>query len=685
MTRHLLKVGIVCVLLVAVSLSFAQSIPTWQPWTAYTAGTLVTFNGTTYKCLQSHTSQPGWEPPNVPALWQAVTNACSAVPSVPSGLKASPTAGTSTSLSWSASSVGANCGAPRYTVFENGASIASNLTGTSFAISGLSASTTYSFTVLATDAAGTSAQSAAVTVNGCQAPMIPPVPAGLKASGTTSTSTTLSWSPSNVGSCGPVTYTVLKNGSAVVNNLSSTSFMATGLSPATTYSFTLAASDSAGTSAQSAPLSVTTSPACNSVPGAVSGLTGSATQTSVALNWTAASVAANCAVTGYTVKNVTTGAVSNVTGTSAVLTGLAPTTSYTFSVAANDQAGAGPSASITVKTSSSGGGGSRRLLAGYWHDFDNGTGFIPLRNVPAAYDIIVVAFATPGSGTANITFSVFSAETDAQFISDIAFLHSQGKKVLLSIGGGASPTIALNSSADAQTFVNSVSGLIRKYGFDGIDIDIENHNLFLNSGDNDVTHPTTPVVVNLITALNQLAAQFGPSFMLTIAPETFYVQEGYNYPTTPAYLPVIYGTRNALSYLWVQEYNSGPIMALDNQFYNMGGADFIVATEEMVMSGFPIGRNPADFFPGVPQQKVMLGVPSFVDAGNGFVDNATLERALNYLIKGQSFGGTYVLRNPAGYPNMRGVMTWSINWDVFGGQVFSGGMRSYLNSLPPVQ
>src|SRR5260370_442559 len=73
MKRHLLEVGIACVLLVLVSVSFAQTIPTWQPWTAYTAGTLVTFNGTTYKCIQSHTSQPGWEPPNVPALWGLVS------------------------------------------------------------------------------------------------------------------------------------------------------------------------------------------------------------------------------------------------------------------------------------------------------------------------------------------------------------------------------------------------------------------------------------------------------------------------------------------------------------------------------------------------------------------------------------------------------------------------------------
>ncbi len=28
------------------------------------------YEGTTYKCLQSHTTQTGWEPPNVPALWE---------------------------------------------------------------------------------------------------------------------------------------------------------------------------------------------------------------------------------------------------------------------------------------------------------------------------------------------------------------------------------------------------------------------------------------------------------------------------------------------------------------------------------------------------------------------------------------------------------------------------------------
>ena len=46
---------------------------TWQPWTSYKVGDEVTYNGITYVCIQAHTSEPGWEPPNVPALWKPVS------------------------------------------------------------------------------------------------------------------------------------------------------------------------------------------------------------------------------------------------------------------------------------------------------------------------------------------------------------------------------------------------------------------------------------------------------------------------------------------------------------------------------------------------------------------------------------------------------------------------------------
>ena len=50
-----------------------NSRPAPGEWTypvAYAVGDLVTYQGTTYKCLQAHTSQAGWTPSAVPALWQ---------------------------------------------------------------------------------------------------------------------------------------------------------------------------------------------------------------------------------------------------------------------------------------------------------------------------------------------------------------------------------------------------------------------------------------------------------------------------------------------------------------------------------------------------------------------------------------------------------------------------------------
>ena len=39
---------------------------------AYTVGDVVTYEGVEYECTQGHTSQPGWTPPAVAALWQPV-------------------------------------------------------------------------------------------------------------------------------------------------------------------------------------------------------------------------------------------------------------------------------------------------------------------------------------------------------------------------------------------------------------------------------------------------------------------------------------------------------------------------------------------------------------------------------------------------------------------------------------
>jgi chitin-binding protein len=41
----------------------------WQPYVAFPVGANVVHNGRQYRCVQAHTSQPGWEPDRAPALW----------------------------------------------------------------------------------------------------------------------------------------------------------------------------------------------------------------------------------------------------------------------------------------------------------------------------------------------------------------------------------------------------------------------------------------------------------------------------------------------------------------------------------------------------------------------------------------------------------------------------------------
>lgn len=49
-----------------------ELFPLWAADTAYEAGVRVRYSGKLYRCEQAHTSQSGWEPPAVPALWTEV-------------------------------------------------------------------------------------------------------------------------------------------------------------------------------------------------------------------------------------------------------------------------------------------------------------------------------------------------------------------------------------------------------------------------------------------------------------------------------------------------------------------------------------------------------------------------------------------------------------------------------------
>jgi chitinase len=306
-------------------------------------------------------------------------------------------------------------------------------------------------------------------------------------------------------------------------------------------------------------------------------------------------------------------------------------------------------------------------LIGYWHNWNDGNApYLELSQVDPRYTLIEVSFAVPLPGTTyDMTFS--PAETaPATFIADVAALQAQGKKVLISIGG-ANATVHLDSDVQRDVFVSSMLGILDTYGFDGIDIDLEGASVAITGG--TIAAPTDARIIRLIDAVNSIAEQYesvnGVAMMLTMAPETAYVQGGQSAygGIWGAYLPLIDALRDRLDILQVQLYNSGSMYGIDGAIYTQGTADFIVSQTEALLQGFQSGGG---FFAPLPPEKVAIGLPACpLAAGGGYVTPAVLAQAVDYLRGTGPQPGSY--QRVATYPTLRGLMTWSINWDAVPG------------------
>ncbi|MFL0078842.1 glycosyl hydrolase family 18 protein [Tenacibaculum maritimum] len=328
---------------------------------------------------------------------------------------------------------------------------------------------------------------------------------------------------------------------------------------------------------------------------------------------------------------------------------------------------------------------SEKILVGYWHNFNNGAAIPKLREVATDWDVICVAFAEPVVGsTSKMTFAPYEiyGGNKQEFIDDITFLQERGQKVLISIGG-ANAMVHLETEEDKEAFVSSMTDIIRTYGFDGLDIDLEGSSLSLDQGDMDFEKPVTPAIVNLIAATKEIRAfTGGANFILSMAPETAYVQGGYgSYKGIfGAYLPVINGLRDELTYIHVQHYNTGSMFGKDGKIYQPGTADFHVAMAEMLITGFPIAQTGL-FFPGLREEQVLIGLPSTVQAaGSGYTSEFIVQQAMDYLVKGTEYANS-TYKTSKIYPKFRGIMTWSINWDLTNNSSFSKSHRSYLNGV----
>lgn len=304
-------------------------------------------------------------------------------------------------------------------------------------------------------------------------------------------------------------------------------------------------------------------------------------------------------------------------------------------------------------------------LIGYWHNWNDGAApYLPLDQIDPRYNVVAVSFAEPVVGSGHAMSFSPSGNSVAEFIAHVAQLRETGKVVSISIGGANAP-VHLDTDQERDEFVTSMIGIIDTYGFNGMDIDLEGSSVSITGG--TIAMPVDPTIVRLIDAIASIMAAYRAEndlkLFLTMAPETAYVQGGMSAfgALWGAYLPVIHALRDSIDVLQVQLYNSGSMFGLDGALYMQGTADFMVSQTEAVIQGFSTAGG---IFEGLRPDQVAVALPACANAaGGGYADTAVVFDAVRYLLGLGPQPGAYVLQQAAGYPDLRGLMTWSINWD----------------------
>ena len=238
---------------------------------------------------------------DVQGTLESVSSAGTTEPSVPTNLSATAVSSSQINLIWTASTD--KVGVTEYKIYREGTQIGTSTTNI-YSDSGLSAGTTYSYTVAAVDAKGNiSAQSAyaeATTPSSGSTSGAPSVPTNLSATAISSSQINLTWTAST----GATEYKIYRYGSGIlVGTSATTTYSDSRLLAGTAYKYRVAASDAAGhTSTQSAYAEATT-PSSGSTSGAPSvptNLSATAVSSSqINLTWTASTGATEYKIYRY--------------------------------------------------------------------------------------------------------------------------------------------------------------------------------------------------------------------------------------------------------------------------------------------------------------------------------------------------------------------------------------------------
>lgn len=290
-----------------------------------------------------------------------------------------------------------------------------------------------------------------------------------------------------------------------------------------------------------------------------------------------------------------------------------------------------------------------KVLHGYWENWDgaaNGVhpplGWIPItdsRIRAHGYNVLNAAFPVIRSDGTVLWEDGMDSTVKVATPAEMCQAKADGMTILMSIGGAAAG-IDLSSSAVADRFVATVVPLLKKYNFDGIDIDIETG--LVGSGN---INQLSASQANLIRIIDGVLAQMPPNFGLTMAPETAYVTGGsvvYG-SIWGAYLPIIkkYADNGRLWWLNMQYYN-GSYYGCSGDSYQAGTVAGFRAQTDCLNRGLVIQGTTIR----VPYDKQVPGLPAQQGAGGGYMPPSLVAQAWN------GYGGA-----------LKGLMTWSLNWD----------------------
>lgn len=204
------------------------------------------------------------------------------------------------------------------------------------------------------------------------------------------TTASVSWSAPTTGAT-PFTYAVTSSPAGGTCTVTGLAASCTGLTPGTSYTFTVVATNSVGSSEPSSSSNAVISVAPVVIPSEPATPTTTISNTTASLSWSAPST--GTAPFTYSVTSTPAGANCTVTGTTATCSGLTDGTSYSFAVTATNSAGtsaaSGSSNSVTASTP------------------QNSQPYVPPVSQPSAPPAPVIQLVTPiGTGAQSGTGSV---------------------------------------------------------------------------------------------------------------------------------------------------------------------------------------------------------------------------------------------------------------------------------------